>query len=479
MDHLTRDLRYALRILTKRPLSTAIAILCLAVGIGCNATVFSVVYTVLIAPLPFPDPGQLVVVWDSNQAQQQSESPLSAANFTDVRDGNTVFEDMTAWNYNSYTLTGVEEPEELTALSVTAGFFSVLGTEAQLGRTFAQGEDAPGRSGAVVLSHGLWQRRFGGLENILGRTISLDQAPFEVVGVMPPGFDTPSDSVQLWVAGPLNTWANRAVRMLQAFARLKPDTSIAQAQSNLDDLSAQLEQGFPAANRGWRMRMVPLHEQMVGATRTPLLLLFAAVGAILLLACVNVAILLLARAGTRVREVAVRTALGASPRQLLRQLLTESLVLSGLGGLAGVALAYLMLPLLRSLALGSIPRLDEASIDGLALAFAVGVSLISGLLFGTAPALETLRSHPGVSLKESSGRESTGGLKGARLGGVLVIAEVSLTVLLLVGAGLLMHSFYNLRTVDPGFRNQGILVARIFLDGRTFLPHAHPAHPVL
>ncbi len=468
MDHLTRDLRYAFRILAKRPLSTLIAIFCLAVGIGCNATVFSVVYSVLIKPLPFPDPGQLVVVWDASEAQQQSESPMSAANFVDVRDGNTVFEDMTAWYYNSYTLTGVQEPEELTALSVTAGFFDVLGAEAHSGRTFTEGEDAAGRGRVAVLSHGLWQRRFGGRESILGSTISLDQAPVEVVGVMPPGFGIPSDSVQLWVTGPLNTRANRAVRMLQAFARLKPGLTIVQAQPNLDDLSAQLEEGFPAANRGWRMRMVPLHEQMVGATRTPLLLLFAAVGAILLLACVNVAILLLSRAGTRVREVALRTALGASPSRLLRQLLTESLVLSLIGALAGVVIAFLMLPLLLSLAPGSIPRLDEASIDGLVLAFTLGVSLISGLLFGTAPALEALRRHPGDWLKETSGRESSDGLTGVRLRGLLVIAEVALTVLLLVGAGLLMHSFYNLRTVDPGFRKQGIVVARIFLDGRSY-----------
>lgn len=468
MNAWIRDFRHASRHLAKRPVTSILAVACLALGIGPATAVFSVVETVLVRPLPFPQPESLMAVWDTNLQQGQTESLMSPSNLIDVRASiGEEFEGLAAYMLNSYTLTGVENPEELNAADVTADFFSVLGAEAVLGRTFAVGDDAAGRTPPVVLSHRLWVRLFNRDAGVLGRTIEMDERPFEIVGIMDDRFATPSSQVGLWVAQPLNARVHRASRYMNAYARLAPGVSIERAQSALESISVSLEELGPRANVGWRMRLVPLHEQIVGDSRAYLLFLTGAVMTILLIAGLNVAHLILARISERDGELALLQTLGASSRQLARRLFSESLILVAVGSLGGVLLGAGLMRWITSLET-SLPRISEIRFDGPAVAFALGLSLTLAMIFSAIPWLRSLRLRPAEVLKESGQRNLGLTQAKVRTRSILVAAEVALTVVLLVLAGLLLRSFLRVITVDPGFRTENVLVVRLFLDGRDY-----------
>ncbi len=456
-----QDFRLALRLLFKRPAFTAIAVLTLVLGIGANTAIFTVVNAVLLRPLPYADPEQLVRVWESNE-QQGKVDPPSPANFLDFKEQNQVFSEITFWQNASFTIEQeAGRPEELSAVRVAPNFFALLGTVMAHGRAFA---DAEGRDALAVIGAGLWQRRFGSDPTILGKTMLLDGTPHTVVGVLPLGFAMPNTEVEVWT--PLEFAPNqmRFRRNLGVIARLRPGISLAQADADLDRVAAGLEQAYPRSNTGYRVTLVPLQEDVIGDAQKPLLVLFGAVGLVLLIACANVAALLLARATRREREIAIRGALGAGRLSLVRQLLAESIVLGLLAGLLSLLAAHWGLQLLLALEPGDLPRLHEVGIDARVLVFTLGLSLLTSLVFGLAPALKAARPNLLLCLKEGTGQGSTGG-KQHHLGlRVLTAAEVALAVMLLVGAGLLIRSFVRLQKVDPGFDPKNVLVARIALD---------------
>jgi putative ABC transport system permease protein len=461
MESLIQDLRYAVRMLRKKPSFSVITVLTLALGIGANTAIFSVVNSVLLRPLPYPESERLVFL--SERTQQAERTFIAWPNYLDWRAQNRVFEHIGVYNRDSYNLTGDGEPERLLAGQVSADLFAVLGVGAALGRVFAGDEDRPGGLPVVVLSYGLWQRRFGGDPNILNRTITLNERGYTVIGVMPRGFRFP-DRVELWVpAGQLSggDWQQRGNHPgLYGVARLKPGVTIEQAGADMDAIALGLEKLYPDTNREHRIALTPLLETIVGNVSWALWVLLAAASLVLAVACANVANLLLVRAEARQREMAIRAALGASRARLARQLLTESMMMALLGGGTGWLLAKCGLDALIALGGSSLPRTNEIRLDGRVLAFTAIASALTGILFGLAPAWRVGRDSLQRPLKESG----YGLIAGKhRTRDALIIAEVTLALMLLIGAGLLLRSFYQLNKVDPGFDYSHLLSFSLML----------------
>jgi putative ABC transport system permease protein len=465
------DLKFALRQLLKNPGFTAVVVLTLALGIGANTAIFSVVNAILLRPFPYKNANRLVWIWENNLAKNIPMNPASPANLTDWRDQNHVFESLSAWDGQDFNLTDGGEPERVLGGRVFANFFEVLGVRPVLGRTFRAEEDRAGGDRVVLLSHGLWQRRFGGDTNVLGKTLTVHGNSFTVIGVMPAGQAAPFSRFELWIpfaldAGRLNDHGDR---FLRAIGKLKDGVTIRQAQAEMDTIAGRLEKLYPQSNTGAGVNLIPWRDMFAGEMRAPLLLLLGAVGFVLLIACANVANLMLARAASRQKEIALRAALGATRFRLSRQLFTESLLLSGLGAAAGLGFAVYGVQLLGALVPAvsnaykvPIPGADEIRIDGLVLVFTLALSFVTALLCGLAPALGTSRVDLNQSLKEG-GRSSASGFRGGRLRSWLVISEVALALILLIAAGLLMESFRRVREVRLGFDPHNVLTMTLSL----------------
>ena len=467
LANLVHDLRYAVRTLGARPGFTAIAVLTLALGVGANAAIFSVVDGVLLQPLPFPDADRLVAVWEDHQGRGGPEQEWTgAAGFRDWRAESRSFAGMTAYVGWRPNLTGRDEPERLEGGQVTPEYFAVLGVEPALGRAFLPEEEGVGAPRVVVLSDELWRRRFAAEADLLGTAISLNGEPHTVVGVLPPGFRAPLIGGELWRPLQLDPAAgDRGNYFLRVIARLKPDVALETARADMAGVARGIAERFPDEKEGVTSALVPLHEQLVGNIRPALLVLLAAVGLVLLIACANVANLLLARAAARGREISVRTALGASRWRVVRQLLTESLVLAGGGGGLGLLLGIWGTDLLKRLAPPGSPRIEEVGVDLRVLGFTLAVALAAGLVFGLAPALQASRPDLAGSLKERAGGAGHGA---RRLRGALVMAEVALALTLLVSAGLLVKSFSRLLAVPGGFEPESVLAANLVLSSADY-----------
>ena len=452
MGTLVQDLRYGLRNLMRRPGFTIATVLVLALGIGANTAIFSVVNTVMLRPLPYPESDKLVTVWEDNRRQGWPEDITGYSTFTDWKTQGEHFQSMAAYHVWNPNLTGQGEAERLRGAMVTDAFFEVLGLSPMLGHTLQRGDEPQGAESSVVLSHGLWQRRFGGDPSIVGRTVRLNARPFVVAGVMPPELGFPSKRTELWVLLRKPAEEDRGSHSLAVIGRLKPGSTLLQAEAQLETVMRRLETQYPDAYTGFGANLVGLHENLVGDVRPALLMLLGAVLFVLLIACANVANLLLARTAAREREMSVRAALGASGGRLLRQLLTESTLLGLLGGVVGLGLAMWGIDSLARLGPADLPRLDEIRVDVRVLGFTLAASLFTGLLFGLAPALQWARPDLNRSL-----RVRDAGVGGRRLRGMLVVGEIALALVLLIGAGLMVRSFARLQQVDPGFRPTGLL----------------------
>ncbi|MGA9770149.1 MAG: ABC transporter permease [Blastocatellia bacterium] len=472
METLFQDLRYGVRTLLKNPGFTAIAVIALALGIGANTVIFSVVDSVLLRPLPFKDSDRLVMLWETNlqQSDQQGRNAQATgiANFTDWSSQNQVFEEMAAYFNWTYNLTGVDEPERLEAAVVTGSFFDVLKAQSSLGRRIVPDDDQPGKDNVVVLSHGIWQRRFGAETAIIGKTITLNRNSYTVIGVMPRDFEFPDRKAELWVPAGFNPSQkqDRAGKFLKVIARLKPGAQVEAARAEMGAIASQLEQQYPDTNGGWGVDLTPLQENETGSARPALLLLLGAVGFVLLIACANVSNLLLARAAARRKEMAIRAALGASRLRLISQMLTESALLALLGAGAGMLLAVWGIDLLVSLNPGEIARLSEARIDGRALGFTLMLSILTTLIFGLVPALSASKPDLQRAIKETG--QTSAGNSGLKLHNILVVSEVAVTLVLLVGAGLMIRSFLRLHEVNPGFNTENMLTMRIWLPASKY-----------
>ena len=463
LETLIQDLRFGLRMLRKNPGFTAVAVLTLALGIGANATIFSVVNAVWLRPLPYPEADQLALVWHRN-TQRGGTAELTPGNYFDLLRQNQSFAQMAAFNDSDFNLTGAGEPERLQGQLVSAAFFPLLQTAPGIGRGFTEADDREGAERVVVLSHGLWQRRFGAQANIIGQTLTLNELPYTVVGVMPPGFVAPEGRAEIWspIAFPASAANNRGAFYLNAVARLKPGVTITAAQSEADVIGRNLAQAYPKSNTDLGFSVVSLHGHLVSGFRQSLWMLLGAVAFVLLIACVNVANLLLARASGREKELAVRMAFGAGRWRLIRQLLTESALLAFCGSALGLLLTVWGIQMLKLINPGTIARLEEVSLDWRVLAFTLGIACLTGFIFGLVPALQLSQPDLQHTLKEG-GRGSSSGA-GQRFRGALVVSEVALSLVLLIGAGLLMRSFIRLQNVDPGFNTERLLMMNVVMS---------------
>jgi putative ABC transport system permease protein len=466
MKTLWQDARYGLRMLLKKPGFTLTAVITLALGIGATSTIFSFVNGILLRPLPYQDSERLVLLDETATKRGIASMGVSFPNFLDWREQNRVFTGVAAYGGGNYTLTGSGEPEQLSGADISYNTFEILGVAPVLGRTFTAEEDRPENDLVVILGYRLWERRFGANPEIIGQKLTLNNRSRTVIGVAPPDFKFP-DVVDLWVPLALDTtrWT-RTDHGLSAIARLKPGVTLEQSQSDLTAVARRIEEANPVTNEGLGVNVIPLREGLVSDYRKALLLLMGVVGLVLLIACANVANLLLARASTRAKEVAIRTALGAGRWRVFRQLLTESVVLGLMGGALGLGLAFWGLDLLLAAIPIEFPFWMKFNLDGRVLGFATGVALLTGLIFGAAPALQASRVELNEALKEG-GRDASGA-GSHRLLRSLVVAEVALSLVLLIGAGLMMRSFMRLQHTNPGLNPENLLTLRVDLPGAKY-----------
>jgi predicted permease len=475
MESFIQDIRYALRMLAKSPAFAAVAVLTLALGIGANVATFSVVYAVLLRPLPFAQPEQLVRVFDDLRGPNTPDVGMSAPELWDLQDHSGVFQDISAVAPSNSAIGGGDRVVRAESLITSPDYFSLLGTKPQLGRVYTSRDAVPGFLEPVVISDGFWRRNFGSDPNILGRKIRLDNDLYTIVGVMPPGFRHPGRTlhtdVEVWAATgfnglPFPVPADRSIRFIPgAIARLKPGLTVAEAQTRLNAYVSQLSRVYPTeypAAAAWSLRLVPVKEDLVGPQRAELFILFGAVGFVLLIACVNIANLLLARSSGRRREIAIRLAMGASRARLAGQLLTESTLLSVISGVVALVTVVFLKNAIISLAPADIPRLNEVELSAGVLFFAFLISALTGVLFGLAPALQATNPNQVENLREGS-RGSGAGRRHTRISRILVVSEVALSIVLLAGAGLLLRSFWRVLEVRPGFNPSHLITAQIWI----------------
>jgi predicted permease len=442
-------------------------VLTLALGIGANTAIFSVVNGVLLNPLPYKDAHRLVTIWGNLNREGLTRMTASVPEFNDYQERDRLFEHLAAYDWQSFNLTGDGNPERVIGARVTPSFFPVMGVAPALGRSFLDEEDHPGRDQVVMISHGLWQRRFAADPNIVGRVLTLSGRGFTVVGVMPAGFEFPFENIRVWkplaFTAEERSEAERGSHFLNVIGRLKSDVTIERAQAEMAALGHEIgrlhEGDYP---NGYGVEVVSLHEQTTGRARDTLLILFVTVGFVLLIACANVANLLLVRSTSRRKEIAIRVAIGATRARVMWQLLAESLMLAVAGGVAGLLLALWGVDLLVALGPGDLPRLKEIDIDGRALVFTFALSMLVGVICGLAPAIGASKPDLTVSLKEG-GKGAGADSRHGRLRSLLVVSEITLALVLLVGAGLMIKSFIRLQQVDPGFSADNLLSLRVLL----------------
>ena len=471
MESLWQDLRFAWRMLVKRPVLTFVAVFTLALGIGATTAIFSVVNSVLLRPLPYDDPERLAMIWETNAKERSDTAPASFDDYADFKQARQHFTQIAAttsrWIFN---VTDGVEPRQVGGMFVSANFFSMLGAKPHTGRFFTEDEDKPGAPNVVVLSHSLWQQQFGGRPDMVGQTIRLEGNPVTVIGIAQPGFQF-MEPAELWrplASNPIVAAnAGRAVRLFNIVGKLNEGSTIEQAQAEVAGIAKGLEQQFPNSNSGIGARVVSLHEQVTGKVETLLWVLLGAVVLVLLIACVNVTNLMLAQASARQKEIAVRSALGASRWRLIRQLLIESSLLATVSGALGILLAVWGVDLLLALSPGNIPRQANIRVDWMVLGFALTVSLLTGIVAGLAPAFQSSKVAVSESLKES-GKSATASWRRQRLRAVLVAGEMALALVLLAGAGLLVKSFARLLDVNPGFATENMLIFNASLPQNRF-----------
>jgi putative ABC transport system permease protein len=467
-----QDFREATRFLARHPGFTAVIVLTLGLAIGINSTIFSVLHGVLLRPLGYAQPDELVGLWESNPAQGQERSQVSAATYLDWRQRSRIFKEMGIYRYRGYTLTGTGEPERLVTVDVSPLLFRVLAVTPQLGRTFTDAEENPGDDARkVVLSYGTWVRRFGQDPNVVGKTLTLDDATHTIVGVMPRDFQFPPNdpAVEIWSPLTINLSAlmSRPHRMYNALGRLAPGATIDQARQEMTAVAATIARENPDSQKGWSVALVPAHEQVVGRIGETLWVLFGAVVLVLVIACANIANLLLARSASAAKGFALCAAFGAGRWALIRRSLVESSLLTAGGGVVGLLLAWWGTRALRPLVPANVPRADGIGLDLSVLAFTAGATIASGLVFGLVPAWRAMRPNLLDVLQEAA-RGSTSGRGTRRLSNVMVGAEVALALMLLVSAGLLIRSFVRLTSVDPGYRTSGIVAAHVVLPNSRY-----------
>src|ERR1043166_3385482 len=462
MSTLLHDLRYGLRMLLKYKGFTAVAVIALGLGIGANTAIFSLVNGVLLRPLAFPDPDRIVYFEGNCRSTGISESNISFPDFTDWSQQTDLFASTAAyWTASANLGADGAEPERVPRAGVTSGFFAVLGVQPFLGRAFVPEDDKPDTISTAIISHGLWKRRFGSDPAIVGKQVQISSRPITVVGVMPPGFEYP-EQTQIWVTSAVNLSEEpRDNRSWSAIARLNPGIDVQRAQTRLSALNERLDKQFHETNKGWDVFVSTLHERLVREVKPSLLALLGAVGFVLLIACANVANLPLARSAARQKEIAIRAAMGASRTRVLRQMLTESILLSAIGGIAGLVLSIWLADVLMSMLPEGALRLEHIGIDYRVLTFALGVSAVTGILFGIVPALQASKLDVTGALKD--GGRSGAGHRRTSAGSLLLIGEVALSLMLLVGAGLLIKSFLRLQEIRPGFNAHNVLIANLAL----------------
>ena len=478
METFAQDVRYALRTMRRTPAFTAAAVLSLAIGVGANTAIFSVASALLLRPLPYRDADRLAILWNRSPGLGITEDWFSTAQYFDIKSAQSGFDDVAIAIGANYNLTGDGEPERIGTIRVSSNLLPLLGVGPVLGRFFEPSEDSPGRTGAAILGHGTWVRRYGRDPGVLGRTLMLNGQPYVIVGVLPESFSLPrevmptlggAEDAEVVLPLPLGPEARtfRGREDYNILGKLKRGATVTSVQTEMDVLTARLRTEHPdlyPPNGGLTFGVVPLGEQVVGDVRRPLTILVGAVGFVLLIACANVANLLLSRALARQNEIAVRSALGAARMRIVRQLLTESLLLAFAGGALAIVLAYWSLQGIRALGTASVPRLGEISINGQVLLFTIGISIVSGVLFGLAPALRLSRIGARAIRFQPGGR----GARTPRSASLLVAAELSLSVILLIGAGLLVRSFAHLQRVPPGFNPDGVLTLEVTMSGRKY-----------
>jgi putative ABC transport system permease protein len=471
MESFLQDLRFGFRQLLGKPGFTAIAILSLALGIGANTAIFSLVDAVLLRPLPFQDPDRLVMVWEDAAKIGFPRNTPAPANYADWRAQNQVFEDMAALDWRAYNMTDEGEPEKVGAQAVTANFFPLLGVKPELGRVFNAEEDKPDGNKVALISYGLWQRRFGGNPALIGKEILLDEQKHTVIGVMPPGFQFMANETGLWVpmAFSRETLARRGNHYLTVVARMKPGVSLRQAHADIAAITQRINRDNPESWSGFDLGsvVISLREQLAGDVRPALIVLLVAVGFVLLIACANIANLLLSRGAARYREVAVRAALGAGRNRIMRQLLTESVLLAVAGGVSGLLFAWLSFSFLKQIIPNGMALNAVVRIDARVFGFTLLLSLLTGIVFGLAPALQAAKVDLNEALKQGGGRAGTGAGH-RRLRSALVVIEVALALVLLAGAGLLIQAFLRLRALDIGVNPENVLTLRTALPGNKY-----------